>query len=157
MSIEARQSSFSNSVLGQNAFSSAFETPLSIEQVVTLVASSIASVPDGTILQVLGFSSETFGLQETSISAFQEVSVNSNFQFQYNDNSFISPPEGCNQLYCAYSLGGNQFYTEFDSNNGCSISNSLETGNVVVIQITISESIDLSQCLTAPQFITLTP
>jgi hypothetical protein len=157
MSIEARQSSFSNSVLGQDAFTSAFETPLSIEQVVTLVAPSITFLPGGTILEVLGFSSESFALQETSITAFQEVSVNSNFQFQYGGNSIISPPEGVNQLYCAYSLGSSQFYTEFDSNNGCSISNSLETGNVVVIQVTISESIDISQCLTAPQFITLTP
>jgi len=157
MCVEALQSSFSNSVLGQNAFTSAFETSLSIEQVVTLVAPSISFLPSGTILDVLGFSSSSFGLQETSISSFQEVSVSSNFQFEYSGNSFITPPEGCNQLYCAFTMGSNSFYTEFDSNDGCPISSSLETGNVVVIQITISESIDISQSLTAPQFITLIP
>lgn len=157
MCVEALQASFSNSVLGQNAFTSAFETSLSIEQVVTLVAPSISSLPSGTILDVLGFSSSSFALQETSISSFQEVSCASNFQFMYGGNSMITPPEGCDQLYCAFTMGANTYYTEFDSNNGCPISNSLVSGNVVVIQITISESIDISQCLTAPQFITLTP
>jgi hypothetical protein len=106
----------------------------------------------------LGFNSDSFGLDQSSVTPFQECSMSSNFQFSYHGNSGqITPPQGCDQLYCAYSVGSNTFYTEFDSNNGCSVSPNLEVGNVAVIQITISESIDISQCLTAPQFVTITP
>lgn len=154
MCIEARQSSFTNSVLGRNGFSSAFDTSLSIEQVVSLVAPSISSLPSGTVLDALGFNTQSFVLQQTSITAFQEVSVSSDLQFSYLGGGEIAPPSGINQLYCAYTVGSNSFYTPYSS-GGCPMSQSLEVGNVVVVQITISESIDISECLTAPQFVTV--
>jgi hypothetical protein len=155
MSIEARQSSFTNSVLGYNAFSSAFETPLSIEQVVTIVSQFIAVLPEGTVLDALGFDTQSFSLEQTSITAFQEVSLNSNLQFSYFGGSEIAPPSGVNQLYCAYSLGSDTFYTPFDSSNGCQVSQSLAVANIAVVQVTVSQSIDISDCLTAPQFVTI--
>jgi Ferritin-like domain len=155
MSIEARQSSFVNSVLGNNAFSSAFETPLSLEQVVNLVAPSIVSIPDDTILQVLGFDVNSFALEEISITAFAQVSISDSLSFGYSSGDQIVPPEGVSQLYCAYSLGLQTYYTNFDSQNGCGVSQNLEVGNVAVVQVTVSESIEISECLTAAQFITI--
>ena len=155
MAIEARQASFTNSVLGSNAFSSAFETSLSIEQVVTLVSPFIASVPDNTILQTLGFASNSFSLEQLSISAFTQVSIDSSFDCSFNGGSDIIPPSGVNQLYCAWSVGLNTFYTPFTPGQGCDVSQSLEVGNVVTVQITVSESIELSECLSAPQFVTV--
>jgi len=155
MCTEARQSSFVNSVLGYPPFSSAFETPLSIEQVVTLVAPFIVSIPSGTILQELGFNTDSFALPPTSVSPFQECSHNDNLSFQYFGGQDISPPEGCDQLYCGFSSGGNSYFTPFDSQRGCGISSSVEVGTVVLIQVTVSESIDISECLSAPQFINI--
>jgi Ferritin-like domain len=152
MSIEARQSSFTNSVLGYNAFSSAFETPLSIEQVVSIVSPFITSIPDGTILQALGFDTDSFALQRTSISPYQEVSLSSSMQFSYFGGEDIECPDGVNQLYCSYTVGSNSYYTQFDSNNGCQVPQDLQVANVCVFQVTTAENNDFSSCLTAPQF-----
>jgi len=153
MSIEARQSSFVNEVLGLPGFYSAFETPLSIEEVVTIVAQFISFVPDGTILQALGLSSQYFGLPSISVSAFQQVSIQSYFQFSYEGGEQIEYPSGYGRLYCAYSFGENTYYTEFAPGRGCQVSQQLEVGVVAVVQITVSESIELSECVTAPQYI----
>ena len=155
MSIESRQASFTNAVLGANSFSSAFETALSIEQVVQLVAPFIASIPDGTILQTLGFSASSFTLEQLSVSSFTQVSIDSNFFCSFHGGSDISPPPSVSQLYCAWSVGLNTFYTPFTPGHGCDVSQSLEVGNVVTVQITVSESISISQCLSAPQFVTI--
>jgi hypothetical protein len=155
MCTEARQSSFVNSVLGYAPFASAFETPLSIEQVVTLVAPFIVSIPGGTILQELGFNTDSFALPPISVSPFQECSSNDNLSFQYSGGEEITPPQGCDQLYCAFSSGGNSYFTPFDSQRGCAISSSVEVGTIVVVQVTVSESVDISECLSAPQFINI--
>jgi len=155
--VEARQSSFANSVLGSDAFSSPFETGLSLEQVVNLVAPLIVSIPDNTILQVLGFDVNSFALQQTSITAFQEVSVSSSFSFSYFGGAEISPPENVNQLYCAFTEGSQSYFTQFTPGSGCEISNQLEVGEVVVVQLTVSESISVDQLFTAPQYIQLFP
>lgn len=155
MSIEARQSSFTNSVLGRNAFSSAFETALSIEQVVTIVAPFIAELPDGTVLEALGFNSQSYGLDQISVSAFQECPMDETLNFSYLGGEDITPPSGENTLYCAYTYDGSSSYTEFVPSQGCQISQSLSIGAVALVQITVSESIDISQCLSAPQFITI--
>jgi hypothetical protein len=155
MCVEARQSSFTNTVLGYAGFTGAFETPLSIEEVVTLVAPSIESLPSGTVLDALGFNTQSFGLPSLSISPFQGCNYNENLHFNYFGGGQITPPERCNQLYCAYTFGGNSYYTPFDSHNGCGISSSIEVGTVVLVQVTVSESVDISQCLSAPQFINI--
>lgn len=155
MCTEARQSSFTNSVLGYAGFTGAFETALSIEQVVTLVAPSIAFLPSGTVLDALGFNTQSFALPPLSVSPFQECNYNENLNFQYFGGNDITPPEGCNQLYCAYISGENSYFTPFDSHNGCGISPSVEVGTVVLVQVTVSESIDISECLSAPQFINI--
>ena len=113
MATEARQSSFVNSVLGDNAFTSAFETPLSIEQVVTLIAPAIAELPQGTVLDALGFNPSSFGLEEISISSFQQVSIGDTLNFSYLGGDEIAPPSGENQLYCSYSVGSNTYYEQF--------------------------------------------
>lgn len=153
MATEARQSSFVNSVLGDDAFTSAFETSLSIEQVVTLIAPAIANLPQGTVLDALGFNPSSFALEQISVSSFEQVSIGNTLNFSYLGGGEITPPSGENQLYCAYSVGSNTYYEQFTPSQGCQVSNSLESGNVVVIQITISESINISDCLSAPQFI----
>ena len=153
MAVEARQSSFVNSVLGDNAFTSAFETPLSIEQVVTLVAPAIADLPGGTILEALGFNPSSFGLQQISISSFQQVSIEVTLNFSYLGGDQIVPPSGHDNVFCAYSVGSNTFYEEFVPSHGCKVSNSLSKGNVVIVQVTISESISISECISSPQFI----
>ena len=153
MCTEARQSSFTNSVLGFAGFTGAFETALSVEQVVTLVAPSIASLPGGTVLDALGFNADSFVLPPLSVSPFQECGFNDNIQFSYFGGQEITPPEGCEQLYCAYVFGQSPFFTPFDSENGCALSSSLEVGTVGLIQITASESIDISESVSAPQFI----
>ena len=152
MAIEARQSSFVNGVLGVNTFTSAFETPLSVEQVVTLIAPNIADPGRGTVLDSLGFNPDKIGLQQISISSFEEVSVEQTIKISFSGGDKISP-EGADQLFCSYSAGGKTVYEKFDSSNGCKVSKSLERGNVVVLQITVSESIALSECVSAPQFI----
>ena len=153
MATEARQSSFVNSVLGDNAFTSAFETPLSIEQVVTLVAPAIVNLPKGTVLDALGFNPSSFGLEQISVSSFEQVSIGDTLNFSYLGGDEITPPSGQDQLYCAYSVGSNTYYEQFIPSHGCQVSNSVSSGNVVVIQVTISESIDISECISAPQFI----
>jgi len=155
MCTEARQSSFTNTVLGYAGFTDAFETALSIEQVVTLVAPSIASIPSGTVLDALGFNTQSFALPPLSVSPFQECNHHENLNFQYFGGQEITPPQGSDQLYCAYISGGNSYFTSFDSHNGCGISSNVEVGTVVLVQITISESIDISECVSAPQFINI--
>jgi hypothetical protein len=155
MIVEARQSSFVNSVLGSNAFSSAFETSLSIEQVISIVAPSIVSIPSGTVLDELGFNTQSFALEQISVSAFQEVSIDSTMNFSYRGGSQIVPPPNVNQLYCAYSVGLNTYYTPFVPSTGCQVSQSLSVGNVALVQISVSESIQISDLLTAPQYITI--
>src|SRR5204862_4776617 len=100
MAVEARQSSFVNSVLGDNAFTSAFETALSIEQVVTLVAPAIAELPEGTVLDALGFKPSSFGLQQISVSSFQQVSIEENLNFSFVGGDVISPPSGHDKVFC---------------------------------------------------------
>ena len=153
MATEARQSSFVNSVLGLNAFTSAFETPLSIEQVVTLIAPAIAELPQGTVLDALGFNPSSFGLEQISVSSFEQVSIGETLNFSYLGGDQIMPPSGVDKLYCAYSVGSNTYYEQYTPSHGCQVSNSLSRGNVVVIQVTVSESIDISNCVSAPQFI----
>lgn len=155
MATEARQSSFTNTVLGNNAFSSAFETSISIEQVVTIVSPFIADLPQGTVLDALGFNSQQLGFQDISVSPFQEVSSKDKFHFSYKGGQEITPPSGQNQLYCAFTYGGSSYYTEFDSSQGCNINQSLSVGSVALVQITISESIDISEVVSGSQFITV--
>jgi Ferritin-like domain len=154
MAIEARQSSFTNSVLGINAFSSAFETSLSIEQVVSLVAPSIVSIPPGTILEALGFDVESFAVAPIEVTAFVQVEISSTFLFSYAGGAPIVPPEGVSKLFCAYSVGLNTFFTEFTPGTGCEVSPQIISGSVVNVQITVAESTSIGDLLTAPQFIT---
>jgi hypothetical protein len=154
MAIEARQSSFTNSVLGINAFSSAFETPLSIEQVVSLVAPFIASLPSGTVLDALGFNTQAFAAAQIEITAFVEVQISSTLFFSYVGGAPVVAPQGVSQLYCAYSVGSNTFYTEFQPGAGCQVSPQIISGSVVTVQVTVEESISASSVLSAPQFIT---
>ena len=154
MAIEARQSSFVNSVLGINPFSSPFETPLSIEQVVSIVAPFITSVPSGTILEALGFNTQAFAVPPIQVSAFEQVSIQSTFSFTYVGGGQIVPPSGVNQLFCAYTLGSNTFYTPFNK-GGCGISNQILVGSVVFVQITVAQSNNISDQFTAGQFITV--
>jgi hypothetical protein len=155
MAVEARQSSFVNSVLGINAFSSAFETPLSIEQVVSIVAPFIASVPSGTILEALGFNTQAFAVPPIQVSAFEQVSVKATFLFTYVGGGQIVPPSGVNQLFCAYSVGSNTFYTQFTPGTGCGVSSDIIVGSVVFVQITVEQSVSISSQLSAGQFITI--
>lgn len=154
MIIEARQSSFTNSVLGLNAFSSAFETALSIEQVVSLVAPFIASVPSGTVLDALGFNSQSFAVASIEVQAFVQVQIGSMFNFNYVGGSTIEPPSGVSQLFCAWSVGSSTFYTQFNPGQGCQVSPQIISGSVVNVQVTVAESIDISNVLSAPQFVT---
>ena len=155
MSIEARQSSFVNSILGINAFSSAFETPLSVEQVVSLVAPFIASVPSGTVLEALGFNTQAFVVPPIQVTSFQQVSITSTFLFSYVGGAQIVPPSGVSQLFCAFSVGSNTFYTTFTPSTGCTISNNITVGNVVFLQVTVAQDTNISDQLTAGQFITI--
>jgi hypothetical protein len=155
MAIEARQSSFVNSVLGNNAFSAAFETSLSIEQVVTIIAPFIVDVPEGTILQTLGFSAQTLGLDSISLSLFEEVTIEETLNFSFAGGQKIDFPSGKNKLFCAYTHAGKSSFTEFVPSQGCKIDKSLSSANVVLIQITVSESIELSECVTSPQIIVI--
>lgn len=155
MAVEARQSSFVNSVLGINAFSSAFETPLSIEQVVSIVTPFIASVPSGTVLEALGFNTQAFAVPPIQVSAFQQVSIQSTFLFSYSGGGQIVPPSGVNQLFCAFSVGSSTFYTQFTPGTGCGISSNIVIGSVVFIQITVEQSTAFSSQLSAGQFITI--
>lgn len=140
--------------MGINAFSSAFETPLSIEQVVSIVTPFIVSVPSGTVLEALGFNTQAFAVPPIQVSAFQQVSIQSTFSFTYVGGGQIVPPSGVNQLFCAFSLGSNTFYTPF-SNGGCGISNNILVGSVVFVQITVAQSNTFSNQFTAGQFITI--
>jgi hypothetical protein len=153
LAIEARQSSFVNTILGNNAFSAAFETSLSIEQVVTIVAPFIVDVPEGTILQALGFSSQTLGLSQISLSLFEEVEVEATLNFSFQGGQKIEYPSGKNKLFCAYTHAGKSSFTEFVPSKGCKVSESLSPANVVLVQITVSESIALSESVTAPHII----
>ena len=141
--------------MGINAFSSAFETPLSIEQVVSIVTPFIATVPSGTVLEALGFNTQAFAVPPIQVSAFQQVSSKSSFLFSYAGGAQIVPPSGVNQLFCAFGVGSNTFYTPFTPSTGCSISNNIIVGSVVFIQITVSQSSTFSNQLTAGQFITI--
>lgn len=156
MVVEARQSSFTNSVLGLNAFSDAFETPLSIQDVVSLVAPSIAVLPSGTVLDALGFNTQAFALPPTNIRAFEEISITATITISYSGGQSISPPEGVSQMYCAYTVGSGSFYTQFDSSAGCSVSPSLEVGTVVFVRISIAQDVGASNLVTAGQYITIT-
>jgi hypothetical protein len=155
MATEARQSSFTNSVLGNNAFSSAFETSISIEQVVTIVTPFIADLPQGTVLDALGFNSQQLGFQDISLSPFQEVSSNDKLNFSYQGGQEITPPSGQDNLYCAFTYGGSSYYTQFVPSQGCDIDQSLSVGSVALVQITVSESIDISEVVSGSQFITI--
>jgi hypothetical protein len=154
MCVEARQSSFVNLLLGVNAFS-IFETPLSIEQVISLVASSIAEIPSGTIFQALGFDTSAFALETTDITVFEDVSIGSNINPSYSSGSQIDVPPGENQLYCAFTSGSNTAYSRFTPGQGCSVPNSLSSGNLAFVEITVSESIDISSLVSAGQFVTI--
>jgi hypothetical protein len=154
MVVEGRQSAFVNDVLGFNAFSDAFETSLSIEQVVSLVAPSIVSLPSGTVLDALGFNTQAFALPSVDIKAFSQVQINSMFNFNYVGGQQITPPSGVNQLYCAWSFGSNTFYTSFNPGQGCQVSSQITSGTLVTLEITVSESLSISDLLTAPQFVT---
>jgi hypothetical protein len=156
MVVEARQSSFTNSILGLNAFSDAFETPLTIEQVVSLVAPSIAVLPSGTVLDALGFNTQAFAVPPTSIKAFEQISISATFSFSYSGGQQIVPPAGVNELFCAFTVGSSSFYTSFVPSTGCPLSKSLQVGTVAFVQITIAQDVGVSNVLTAGQFITVT-
>lgn len=154
MCVEARQSSFVNLLLGVNAFS-VFETPLSIEQVISLVAPSIAEIPSGTILQVLGFDTSAFALETINVTVFVDVSIGSIINPSYSSGSQIEVPPGESQLYCAFTSGLNTTYSQFTPGQGCSVPNSISSGNLAFVEITVSESIDVSSLLSAGQFVTI--
>jgi hypothetical protein len=154
MCVEARQSSFVNLLLGVNAFS-VFETPLSIEQVISLVAPSIAEIPSGTILEVLGFDTSAFALETIDVTVFEDVSIGSNINPSYSSGSQIDVPQGENQLYCAFTSGSNTAYSQFTPGQGCGVPNSISSGNLAFVEITVSESIDISSLVSAGQFVTI--
>jgi len=154
MVVEGRQSAFVNDVLGSNAFSDAFETALSIEQVVSLVAPFIVSVPSGTILQALGFDSSAFAMSSLDIQAFVQVQISSMFNFNYVGGQQIVPPSGVSQLFCSWSFGSSTFYTPFNPGQGCQVSPQIISGSLVTLQVTVAESTSLSDFFSAPQFVT---
>jgi len=155
MAVEARQSSFVNSVLGINAFSAAFETPLSIEQVVSLVSPAIVSIPPGTVLEALGFNAQAFRVEQIDLKAFVQVQINVNINFSYVGGSPIVAPQGVNQLFCAFTVGSSTVFTPFTPGQGCKVSPEIISGSVANLQVTVAKSIASKDVITAPAFITV--
>ena len=155
MVVEGRQSAFVNDVLGFNAFSDAFETPLSIQQVVSLVAPSIVSLPSGTVLDALGFNSQAFAVASIDVKAFSQVQISSMLNFNYAGGAPIVPPPGVSQLFCAWSVGSSTFFTPYNPGQGCQVSSQITSGSFVTLQVTVEESISFSSVVSASQFVTV--
>jgi len=154
MAVEARQSAFTNGILGLNAFSSAFETPLSINEVVSLVAPFIVSVPSGTVLEALGFSATTFALPQTDVVPFTHAKIGSMLNFGFSDGNIVMP-SGVNSLFCAFTSGTSKVFSAYTPGSGCQVPSSLDVAAFVFVQISVSQDTNFSSLVSAVAIITV--